>query len=830
MHEVHFTIPFSDPVLIFATMMLIILLTPVVFSRFKIPSIIGFILAGVIAGPSMSGIMERDATIVLLGTVGLLYLMFMAGLEIDVKRFLKYKNHSIIFGSWTFFIPQIGGAVLAVYLLGFSWPAAILLASMFASHTLVSYPIASKLGITKNTAVTTTIGGTIITDTAALLVLAVIIAMDGGDVGSGFWITLGISLSLLTFFTFWAIPKITRWFFQTVSEESYLEFVFVMAVAFSIAFLAEVAGVEAIIGAFMAGLAVNRLIPESGTLMNRIHFVGNSLFIPFFLISVGMIVDVGAFIAGPEAWVVAIFMVVVALIGKYLAAWVTSKSLKYNMNELMSMYGLSVAQAAATLAVVLVAYDRGIFGLFGDAVLNGSVLMILVTCIVSPIITEKYGKLLALEEEDKPYDPTEAPQRILVPLANPETSDALMDIAFMVRDKDSPEPLYPLTVARESVESDAEVAKGEKLLSHAVIHAASAEVPVSPMTRIDLNIANGIKRAVNEKRISNVIIGWNGQISARQRVFGSILDQLLAELDEMVMVCKIEKPVNTFKRIVVAIPPFSALEVGFAGAIRPLKLMAQQMGADLIITATEERMPVVQNRIKMIKPELDVVYSELHQWGVLPSWMDDNLEIDDLFVLISAHEGSISWRPGLDRLPRVIAQRFPELSFITVYPSETEVETSMIQGTVPKDQNFISSERVLMEMGQKPVEELLKDIVETDNKKSRKLSEELVMRLLENSESYTPEVMPGILLYESRTSKVDEQKLYIGISKKGINVAGTANPVQTILVLLSPKTLDKQEHLKQLNAVVKMIKSGESNKKVLAVKDPQSVVKAMMAR
>jgi Kef-type K+ transport system membrane component KefB/mannitol/fructose-specific phosphotransferase system IIA component (Ntr-type) len=830
MHTVDLSLPFTDPVLVFATVMMIILIVPIVFARFKIPSIIGLILAGVIVGPNLLGILQRGETMILLGTVGLLYLMFMAGLEIDVKRFFKYKNHSIVFGSWTFFIPQIGGAVLAVYLLGFNWPAAILLASMFASHTLVSYPIASKLGITKNTAVTTAIGGTIITDTAALLVLAVIVAMDGGAVGAGFWITLGVSLSLLTFFTFWAIPKISRWFFQTVSEESYLEYVFVMAVAFLISFLAEVAGVEAIIGAFMAGLAVNRLIPESGTLMNRIHFVGNSLFIPFFLISVGMIVDIGAFVAGLEAWIVAIFMIVVALTGKYAAAWITSKSLKYNHNEMMSMYGLSVAQAAATLAVVLVAYDRGIFGNFGDAVLNGSVLMILVTCIVSPIITEKYGKKLALEEDDKPYDPTDAPQRILVPLANPETSDALMDIAFMVRDKDSPEPLYPLTVTRDSVETDAEVAKGEKLLSHAVVHAAAAEVPVRPMTRIDLNIATGIKRAVNENRISNVIIGWNGQISARQRIFGSILDQLLTDIDEMVMVCKIGKPVNTFNRIVVAIPPFSALEVGFAGAIKPLKLMAQQLGGDFVVVVTDDRLPVVEKRIDKIKPDMDIQYSGLDQWSSLPSWMDDNILENDLFVLISAHEGSISWRPGLDRLPRVIAQKFGELSFITVYPSEVEVESSMINDSKMKENSFLSSDYINMNLQQKPIQEILSDIVRTDSLNDEKKVSELVDRLLQNSEGYTPEVMSGVLLFEARTSKTEVQKLYMGISKEGLNMDRTANQAHIILAFVSPRSVDKQEHMKQLNTIVKMIKSGNSYVKILEAKDTQGALRAMNSR
>lgn len=827
MHEDSFTLPFTNPVMVFATVMLIILIVPIVFSRIKIPSIIGLILAGVVVGPNFLGILQRGETMILLGTVGLLYLMFMAGLEIDVKRFLKYKNHSIVFGAITFFIPQIGGAVLAVYLLGYSWPVAILIASMFASHTLVSYPIASKLGITKNTAITTTIGGTIITDTAALLVLAIIIAMDGGDVAASFWITLGISLSLLVLFTFWAIPKITRWFFQTVSEESYLEFVYVMAVAFLISFLAEVAGVEAIIGAFIAGLAVNRLIPETGTLMNRINFVGNSLFIPFFLISVGMIVDVRAFIGGLETWIVAIFMVIVALSAKYGAAWFTSKILRYNRNEMLSMYGLSVAQAAATLAVVLVAYDRGIFGDAGDAVLNGTIMMILVTCIVSPLLTEKFGKKVALEEEDKPYDPSDAPQRILVPLANPETSDALMDIAFMIRDKDSPEPVYPLTVTRETMETGAEVAKGEKLLSHAVMHASSAEVPVNPMTRIDLNIASGIKRAVNENRISNVIIGWNGETSARQRIFGTILDQLLSEIDEMVMVSKIEKPVNTFKRIIVAVPPFSSLEVGFAGAIRPLKLMAQQLGGDLVAVVTEERMPVVKRRMEVIKPEIDIEYSGISQWSELASWMEGNLLENDLFVLLSAHEGSISWRPGLDRLPRVIAQKFPDLSFVTVYPSEVEVESSMIQGSVPREDDFLSADRIKTNLEQKPIKEMMKDILDIDHEINKKHLEDVVVRLIQNSESSAPEVMPGVLLYEATSSMVTEQKLFMGLSKEGVQLQTTPKKVNIILILISPLSTDKQEHLKQVNAVVKMVKTGDSFERILNADSPHNTMKAI---
>jgi K+-sensing histidine kinase KdpD len=276
--------------------------------------------------------------------------------------------------------------------------------------------------------------------------------------------------------------------------------------------------------------------------------------------------------------------------------------------------------------------------------------------------------VVAIQEDEKPYEPSDAPQRILVPLANPETSDALMDIAFMVRDAKYDQPINPLTVSRDGADVEAQVAKGEKMLSHAVIHAAAADMPVNPVTRVDMNISKGIARAVSEMRITNIIIGWNGQVTAKRAVFGTILDQLLKETDEMVMVCKIDKPLNTFNRVVVAIPPYGALENGFISTMRSVKLMTEQIGGELVILATHDRESFIKKKVKAIKPELEFACESLNQWGDLPKWLKKNQDEDenDLFVLVSAREGSISWRPGLDRLPRVIAQRNPDLSFITI--------------------------------------------------------------------------------------------------------------------------------------------------------------------
>ncbi|MDQ3556339.1 MAG: cation:proton antiporter, partial [Gemmatimonadota bacterium] len=458
---VPWSLPVTAPTQIVAIAMVIFLLAPLLMQRLRVPGLIGLILAGAIVGPNALNLLARDQTIVLLGTVGLLYLMFLAGVEIDLHGFRRYRNRSLVFGALTFFIPQLVGTAVG-RLLGYGWPAAILLASMFASHTLLAYPIAIRFGISKNGAVTTAVGGTIITDTAALLVLAVIAASTRGTLDALFWVRLVVLLAVYLAAVLWGLPRLGRWFFRRGRTGGIAEYVFILAALFTGAFLAEVAGVEAIVGAFLVGLALNPLIPEHGPLTNRIHFVGEAVFIPFFLLSVGMLVDVRVLFGGVDAWRVMIAMTVTVTLTKWLAARVTQRIYRFSPEEGWMIFGLSVPQAAATLAATLVGYE---VGLFDDAVLNGSILMILVTCIVGPYVVEKFGRRMALREERRPLDPEAAPQRILVPMANPATANALLDLALVIREPGSTEPLFPLTVVPDEEERSAEnVALAEKML------------------------------------------------------------------------------------------------------------------------------------------------------------------------------------------------------------------------------------------------------------------------------------------------------------------------------------------------------------------------------
>ncbi len=652
--------------------MLIFLLAPMIMRRLKIPGIIGLIFAGVIVGPNGVGLLDRDPTIVLLGTVGLLYIIFIAGLEIDLDGFKKYKQRSIVFGSISFTIPFLLGTLMA-FALGYSLAASLLLGSLLGSHTLLAYPIASRFGIAKNKAVTTTVGGTIMTDTLALLILAIIASSTTGELDSTFWFTMFVSLGIYVAGVLIIIPMLAKIFFRTMSSiEGSIEFIFVMSILFVTAYLASVAGLEPIIGAFLAGLALNRFILEHSPLMNRIKFVGNALFIPFFLLSVGMLMDIQVLLSDPSAWLLSALIILIINGGKFLAAWISGKIYSYSKEEVKLMYGLSIPQAAATLAATLVGYE---IGLFNQATVNSVIVMILITCMVGPYLVEKYSRKIALHEEQKPYEPSDAPQRILIPLANPKTMESLLDLAFILRGTKQ-EPLYPLSVVQEkSGQSASKIAEAEKMLEHTKNYASGAGVPIHLLTRVDQNVTSGIIRAIEERRIKKVVIGWNGKLSTPQLIFGGILDQLLERTNEMIYVARLGHPLNTTKRIVLILPSGVDHKSGFYESVSSIKELANQLGASLLAIVVKDDATTYEETFKNMKPDVSQKFVGIEAWNEIHNQYLNVLRKDDLVVVLSARRGTIAWHPQLERLPRVLAEAIPE-SFIMIYPPELDVVDS----------------------------------------------------------------------------------------------------------------------------------------------------------
>ncbi|WP_461532567.1 cation:proton antiporter domain-containing protein [Sinomicrobium sp.] len=667
-HE--FELPLSNPILGFSLILLIILLSPILLKRLNIPGIIVLILSGVLIGPHGLNLLEKNSAVDLFSTIGLLYIMFIAGLELDMNEFKANKNKSVLFGFFTFIIPLAIGFPVCHYLLEYNVNSSLLTASMFATHTLVTYPMVSKLGISKNQAVAVTVGGTILTDTAVLIILAVIMGSEAGGLTADFWVRLGISLSIFIVIMFLIIPKIAEWFFHKLENEKHSHYIFVLFIVFLAAFLAELAGVEPIIGAFMAGLALNRLIPHSSALMNRIEFIGNSLFIPFFLISVGMLVDVRVIMDGPTALIIAGTLSVVALVGKWCAAFLTQISFKYSSAQRQLIFGLSSAHAAATLAVILVGYQAGVLD---KNILNGTIILILITCVIASFATQKAGVNIAKKAEEPSSSTiantgtTLSDEHILLPIANTKNMEKALEFATLIKDKKSAYPISILTIVPNDREAEKNMGKAKEELQRFSSEATASEVKTEIIATIDYNASNGIARTARETLANIIILGWPGKKGFIEKLIGEKIDFLLTYTDKTIFIGDFRNPLVNNHRMLVTAPPFSELEHGFDTWVNKVCRLSEELNIPVWYYCTTDTRGAIEKHMQAHK-----INSE-HQFEVLENWDDfftlsGELKPNDLFVLISARKGSVSHLNIMDNLPAKLEKYFAKNSKIIVYP------------------------------------------------------------------------------------------------------------------------------------------------------------------
>ena len=584
------TLPITDPTWIFLLVLLIILFAPILLNKLRIPHIIGMILAGLVIGEHGFNILVRDSSFELFGKVGLYYIMFLAGLEMNMGDFKKNRGKAVMLGLLAFVIPIGIGLVTNMMLLKYSLVTSILLASMYASHTLVAYPIVIRYGVSRHRSVSIAVGGTAVTDTLTLLVLAVVGGLFKGESGGLFWLWLVIKVVFLGALIMYSFPRIGRWFFRRY-DDNVMQFIFVLAMVFLGAGLMEFVGMEGILGAFLAGLVLNRLIPHVSPLMNHLEFVGNALFIPYFLIGVGMLIDIHVIFGQGDALKVAAVMIIVALVGKWIASWLTQKIYKMAPIERELMFGLSNAQAAATLAAVLVGYNIILPNgerLLNEDVLNGTVLLILVTCVVSSFITERAARKIAMCEAHLEEERTVEAERILIPVANPDTIEYLMNLSLLIRDTKQKDNLLALNVINDNNTSEGLELRGKRYLEKAAMITASADVPLRQITRYDLNIAAGIIHTAKEYEVTDVIIGLHRKVNIVDSFFGMLAENLLKGLHREVMIAKFLIPINTIRRIIIAVPPKAEYEAGFQKWVEHFCRMGGTLGCRVHFFANEE--------------------------------------------------------------------------------------------------------------------------------------------------------------------------------------------------------------------------------------------------
>ena len=668
--NIHF--PVTDPTWIFFLVLIIILFAPMILGRLRIPHIIGMILAGVVVGKYGFNILERDSSFELFGKVGLYYIMFLTGLEMDMDDFKKNRTKGLVFGMFTFLIPMGLGIWSSMSMLNYGFLTSVLLASMYASHTLIAYPIISRYGLSRQRTVSITIGGTAVTVVLALMVLAVIGGMyKGEDVGGLFWVLLVAKVVLLFGLIIFLMPRISRWFFRTY-EDAVMQFIFVLAMVFLGGGLMELVGMEGILGAFLAGLVLNRFVPHVSPLMNRLEFVGNALFIPYFLIGVGMIIDVRCLFTEGEALKVAVVMTVVATFSKWLAAWITQKIYGMKKVEGSLIFGLSNAQAAATLAAVLIGH--GIImengeRLLNDDVLNGTVVMILFTCIISSVVTERAARKMVTQENLMEGSEGKEQERILIPVANPETIEGLVGMALMMRHPKQKESLVALSVINDNNTSETKELIGKRNLERTAMIAAAADASVKTVLRYDLNIAQGIIHTQKEYAVTDIVIGLHRKTNLMDSFFGTMTENLLKGTNRQIMIAKLLMPVNTLRRIVVAVPDKAEYEKGFLKWMTQLCRMGKQLGCRVHFFATEDTLKHLRALTEKQEANTFTEFSLLEEWDDL-LLLTGQVNYDHLFVVVSSRKGSISYQTSFERLPSQISKYFANNSLLIVYPDQ----------------------------------------------------------------------------------------------------------------------------------------------------------------
>lgn len=678
---IDFTLPLADPVLKFLLILLIILAAPLLLNKLRIPHLLGLIIAGAIIGPHGFNLVLRDSSIILSGTAGLLYIMFLAGLEIDMADFKRNSTKSLAFGMYTFLIPMILGTVVGIWVLQFNVLTSVLLASMFASHTLIAYPIISKLGISKNKAVSITVGGTMITDTLALLVLTIIVGMATGQVNDMFWIRLGVSILIFALIVLFGFPFIGRWFFKHV-HDNISQYIFVLVMVFLGSFLAQVAGMEAIIGAFLSGLALNRLIPQSSPLMNRVEFVGNAIFIPFFLLGVGMLIDYRTFFTSFETIKVGLIMIIVATAAKYIAAWMTQKTFHLSTDQRSVIFGLSNAQAAATLAAVMVGYNV-ITGtdangepirLLNESVLNGTILMILVTCTIASFAAQKGAHNIAAQDISDKEENKKESEHILIPVSNEETVEELVNLSLAIKSPQNKNGLFALKVIDNHHSDEKALKQSRRVLQTAVNTAAATDTRMKDLLRYDLSVSNAIASVVKEREITDLVVGLHKEKDIPAAFLGHIVESVLAESSVSTFIYKPAQPISTVRRHLIIIPELAEKEIGFNQIIFRLRNVTQNTGAATVFYGSEATLNALKKLLA--KKSGEASYIEFNDWDDFLIVFRDIKSDDTMWIILSRKEG-LSYAPAMARIPKYLNKYFQANSFVLAYP----VQAGMNEGT-----------------------------------------------------------------------------------------------------------------------------------------------------
>lgn len=666
--------PITDPTLIFFVVLLIVLFAPIIMGKLRIPHIIGMVLAGIVVGKYGLNILERDSSFELFGRVGLYYIMFLAALEMDMEGMKKNKSRLLIYGLLTCFVPFTLTYLMSIHLLHYSTKSSLLLSCIMASNTLIAYPIVSRYGLQQKPSVTLSVGSSMLSLLIALVILAGLVASFGEHDGILFWIFFAAKFAAYCGFMIFLIPRLTRWFLRRYSD-AVMQFIFVMAMLFMSAALSQIVGIEGVFGAFFAGLILNRYIPHISPLMNRLEFIGNALFIPYFLIGVGMLINVNLLFQGGHILWVIFCIVFFGTLGKAIAAYAACLGFRLPLSSGHMMFGLTSAHAAGSIAMVMVGMNILIGPntyLVNDDMLNGVVIMILFTCIISSLLTDWSSQKIVLRDKELPEAEDEKKgndEKILIPVRYPEYADNLMDLALLVRNQKLNRGLVCLNVVYDDKDMRYNQEQGRQLLDHCSQLAAATDVMTQTQVRIAANIANGIKHAFNEFQCSEIIIGMHMHPERSPKFWGEFHQSLFNGLSRQIIMARVIQPLNTIRRIQVAVPSRAEFEPGFYRWLERLSRMAGNLDCRIQFHGRTETLALINEYIQNRHHEVRADYALMNHWNEMPQ-LAAQISNDHMLVVITARKGTVSYKTALERLPEEITRFFSGTNLMIIFPDQ----------------------------------------------------------------------------------------------------------------------------------------------------------------
>ena len=666
-------LPVNDnATLTFFVVLLVILFAPIVMGKLRIPHIIGLVLAGVLLSEYGLNIIRRDDSFELFGQVGLYYIMFLASLEMDLEGLRKNGRRITLFGLMTFAVPFALTYLTGIFLLGYSPLETLILSCVMASNTLIAYPIVSRYGLGRKPSVVLSVGGTMIALLLSLIMLAAIVAVHKGNSGMWFWAWFFLKFVIYCVAMIMIIPRLTRWFLRRYSD-AVMQFIFIMSMLFMSAAIGEAAGLEGVLGAFFAGLILNRYIPKVSPLMNRIEFLGNAIFIPYFLIGVGMLINVRVlFQGGGIVWVV-LAIVAIGTLGKAVAAYAASMLCRLPLSSGHMMFGLTSAHAAGAIAIVMVGRTLTTPGgqpLVGDVMLNGVVVMILFTCIISTFITENAAQQITLRDKEVPQEDTPSDdEKMLIPMKYPEYAQNLVDLAILMRNPKLGRGLVGLNVVYDDQDMRRNQEAGRKLLEEMTSYAAAADVRMQTQVRIAANIANGIKHAFKEFRASEIIIGMHMHKEVSSKFWGAFHQSLFNGLNRQITMARLNQPLPTIRRIQVAVPSRAQFEPGFYRWLERLSRLAGNLECRIVFHGRSDTLGLVREYVQNRHPQVRGYYASMEHWNGLPH-LAGSIAEDHLFVVIAARKGTVSYKNALEHLPDEIQRYFSGKNIMIIFPDQ----------------------------------------------------------------------------------------------------------------------------------------------------------------